>query len=43
MLSETRHRKELANAAQALLPDYQSDPALTEFTALDSESFLIDE
>ena len=29
----------LAAAAQALLPDYTTDTALTSFTALDSEDF----
>ena len=30
---------ELAAAAKALLPDYQGDPELTAFTALDAEDF----
>lgn len=30
---------ELAEAAKALLPDYQGDPELTAFTALDAEDF----
>lgn len=29
----------MAEAAQQLLADYQSDPELTAFTALDGESF----
>lgn len=34
------HKKiKLAAAAKALLPDYQSDPVLTAFTALDAEDF----
>jgi len=36
---EDRRRRELAHDARVLLPDYQTDPALTEFTALDSENF----
>ncbi len=32
-----RKRQELAAAAQALLPDYQTDKELTAFTALDGE------
>jgi predicted CopG family antitoxin len=32
-----RKRQEMAAAAQALLPDYQSDKELTAFTVLDSE------
>jgi hypothetical protein len=30
-----RKRQEMAAAAQALLPDYQTDKELTAFTALD--------
>ncbi len=33
-------RTELAAAARALLVDYQTDPELTAFTALDSDSGL---
>ena len=34
------HKKiELAAAAKALLPDYQGDPELTAFSALDAEDF----
>ncbi len=34
------HKKiELAKAAKALLPDYQDNPDLTAFTALDTEDF----
>ena len=36
---EALHQKELAQAAEALLADYQTDPDLTAFTALDSEDF----
>jgi len=32
-----RKRQEMAAAAQALLGDYQTDPELTAFTALDGE------
>ena len=32
-----RRREEMAAAAQSLLSDYQTDPELTAFTALDSE------
>ena len=32
-----RQRQELAAAALMLLPDYQTDPDLTAFTALDGE------
>jgi len=31
--------EQLATAAQALLADYESDPELTAFTALDGENF----
>ena len=34
---EERKKIELAAAAKALLPDYQGDPELTAFTALDAE------
>ena len=36
---EERKRQDLAQAAEALLADYQNDPELTAFTALDSEDF----
>ncbi len=36
---ERSRQKELARAAQALLPDYESDPELTAFTAIDGDSF----
>ena len=34
-----RQQRELEQAARALLDDYQSDPELTAFTALDGEDF----
>ncbi len=34
-----RKKQDLAIAAQALLADYQEDPELTAFTALDAEDF----
>jgi macrodomain Ter protein organizer (MatP/YcbG family) len=34
-----RQQRELEQAAQALLADYQADPELTAFTALDGEDF----
>ena len=34
---EEHKKMELAAAAKALLPDYQGDPELTAFTALDAE------
>jgi hypothetical protein len=34
-----RKKQDLARAAQALLEDYQNDPELTAFTALDAEDF----
>jgi hypothetical protein len=34
-----RKQQELASAAQALLPDYQNEPDLTAFTALDGDDF----
>lgn len=36
---EKRRQQELTQAAQALLADYQTDPELTAFTALDGEDF----
>ncbi len=35
--AETQQAPHLAVAAQALLSDYESDPELTAFTALDSQ------
>ena len=35
----TPAKPDMAEAAQLLLADYQSDPELTAFTALDQESF----
>ena len=37
--AETQQSHHLAAAAQALLSDYESDPDLTAFTALDGEDF----
>ena len=34
-----RQQRALAQAAQALLADYQTDPELTAFSALDGEDF----
>jgi hypothetical protein len=34
-----RQQVALAPAAQALLPDYQADPELTAFRALDGDDF----
>jgi predicted DNA-binding protein len=36
---EERRKRDLALAAEALLADYQRDPELTAFTALDAEDF----
>lgn len=36
---EQRKQQEMALAAKALLADYQNDPDLTAFTALDAEVF----
>ncbi|MEW5870662.1 MAG: ribbon-helix-helix protein, CopG family [Chloroflexota bacterium] len=36
---EERKKLDLALAAKALLADYQEDPDLTTFTALDAEDF----
>ena len=36
---ELNRQQELSRAAQALLPDYESDPELTAFTAIDGDSF----
>ena len=36
---EERKKLDLALAAKALLADYQGDPELTAFTALDAEDF----
>jgi hypothetical protein len=38
-LSRTERKRQLAAAAEALLPDYTADGELTIFTALDSEDF----
>jgi hypothetical protein len=37
--NENAEDKQLSLAATALLADYQSDPELTAFTALDGEDF----
>ena len=37
--SENVENEQLAQAAKALLADYQSDPELTAFTSLDTEDF----
>lgn len=36
---EERKRQDLATAAEALLADYQADPELTAFAALDADDF----
>ena len=36
---EERRKQDLRAAAEALLLDYESDPELTAFTALDGEAF----
>ena len=36
---EERRKQDLKAAAEALLSDYESDPELTVFTALDAEDF----
>ena len=38
-LTRTERRRQLAAAAEALLPDYSAEGELTVFTALDSEDF----
>jgi hypothetical protein len=38
-LARTERKRQLAAAAEALLPDYTADGELTIFTALDSEDF----
>lgn len=38
-LSRMERKRQLAAAAEALLPDYTSDAELTIFTVLDSEDF----
>jgi hypothetical protein len=38
-LTQTERRRQLAAAAEALLPDYAAGGELTIFTALDSEDF----
>lgn len=37
--SESSEDEQLAQAAEALLEDYQLDPELTAFTSLDGENF----
>lgn len=37
--NENTEDEQLAQAAKALLADYQSDPELTAFTSLDGEDF----
>jgi hypothetical protein len=39
LASSKEKKQQLANAAEALLQDYQSGDDLTAFTALDSEDF----
>jgi hypothetical protein len=38
---QLRDRHQMMLAAQELLLEYRTDPVLTDFTALDSEGFLI--
>ena len=38
-----RQRRQMMLAARELQADYLTDPALTEFTALDSDDFLFEE
>lgn len=38
-LTKTERKRQLAVAAEALLPDYSADSELTVFTALDHEDF----
>lgn len=38
-LIRTERKRQLAEAAKALLPDYSADGELTAFTALDHEDF----
>ena len=39
LLGPTERKKQLSKAAEALLPDYETDSELTVFTTLDSEDF----
>ena len=39
LLEMEKKRKKLKQAARALLNDYENDPELTAFTALDREDF----
>ena len=39
-LTKIERKRQLAEAAKALLPDYTTDSELTAFTALDGEDFL---
>jgi hypothetical protein len=38
-----RQRRQMFLAARELQADYNTDPALTEFTALDSDDFLFED
>ena len=38
-----RQRRQMMLAARELQADYNTDPAFTEFTALDSEDFLFED
>jgi len=38
-----RRRRQMMLAARELQADYNTDPALTEFTALDSDDFLFED
>jgi hypothetical protein len=38
-----RHRRQMMLAARELQADYNTDSALTEFTALDSDDFLFED
>ncbi len=38
-----RQRRQMMLAARELQADYQADPALTEFNALDSDDFLFED
>ncbi len=40
-LSKAERKRQMALAAEALLPDYIADDELTIFTALDSEDFQV--
>jgi hypothetical protein len=41
--TQSERRRQLAEAAEALLPDYAADGELTAFTALDYEEFHAEE